>query len=322
MSRLRHLAAAAALGAAAAVGGVGASAAPAAAASTCEGVWVVVDASAIGGATTVRCASGNPASGLDALVGAGHAYSFVPNLPGMVCIIDGRPATCNGAPSDAYWSYWYAQAGGSWTYSQRGAATRDPQPGSVEGWAFGAGDPPSVAPPAPPEPDPDPDPEPEPTAKSTPDTEARPEPEPQAGPRAGTGTGSSSGGSPGPPARDDGDGTLQGATDAGTSGDEADGALHPEAPERDRRHLGDLAPGDPRLPRLAADRGSSTGRREIAAPDAPVSTSGRLDDAEVAVPEQPPEAGAPRWTLGVLLIGSILGGAVLQQRRRRVGSGG
>jgi hypothetical protein len=120
-----------------------------AAAGTCDGVWVVVDASQLGGGLTTRCAPGDPSSGLDALRAAGHAYAFVPRVPGMVCTIDGRPDPCNGAPSDAYWSYWHAEAGGSWTYASRGAGQRDPAPGSVEGWAFGAGDPPGTAPPAP-----------------------------------------------------------------------------------------------------------------------------------------------------------------------------
>ena len=123
--------------------------APGAACSGTSGVTVVVDFAALGGGTQVRCAPGDPGSGLEALSSAGFAYGFVPRRPGMVCTIDSRPDPCNGAPADAYWSYWHAPRGGSWTYSNEGAGTRDPAPGSVEGWAFGAGARPSTAPPAP-----------------------------------------------------------------------------------------------------------------------------------------------------------------------------
>jgi hypothetical protein len=122
-----------------------------AAADSCDGVWVVVDASELGAGVTTRCAPGDPSSGLRALEAAGHSYTFVPRQPGMVCTIDRRPDPCNGAPTNAYWSYWHAQAGGSWTYSSTGAGSRKPEPGTVEGWAFGAGAPPSVPPPAAPE---------------------------------------------------------------------------------------------------------------------------------------------------------------------------
>jgi hypothetical protein len=117
------------------------------AAERCDGVWVVVDATELGGSVTTRCAEGDPSSGLAALEAAGHSYTFVPRVPGMVCTIDQRPEPCNGAPSEAYWSYWHADEGGSWTYASRGAGERDPQPGTVEGWAFGAGDRPGTSPP-------------------------------------------------------------------------------------------------------------------------------------------------------------------------------
>lgn len=127
---------------------------------SCDGVWVVVDARAAGGSLTTRCAPGDPSSGLAALESAGFSYAFVPRIPGFVCTIDGRPDPCNGAPAEAYWSYWHSPAGGSWTYSSAGAGNRDPAPGSVEGWRFGDGSaPPGIAPPAnapPPAPEPEP----------------------------------------------------------------------------------------------------------------------------------------------------------------------
>lgn len=117
-------------------------------ADTCDGVWVVVDASELGGGTRTRCAAGDPGSGLQALEMAGFSYTFVPRHPGMVCTIDGRPDPCNGAPSDAHWSYWTASPGGDWQYSSKGAGNRDPAPGTVDGWSFGDGDPPGTPPPA------------------------------------------------------------------------------------------------------------------------------------------------------------------------------
>lgn len=135
--------------AAAVLGSVGLAAAPAATAAGCaaSGVSVVVDAGATGG-TSTRCVSGDPGSGLAALSSAGYAYTFVPRQPGFVCTIDRAPDPCNGAPASAYWSYWHARPGGSWTYSTLGAGSFDPPAGSVEGWAFGSGAPPRVRPPA------------------------------------------------------------------------------------------------------------------------------------------------------------------------------
>lgn len=126
---------------------------PAAAAACAEGagVTVVVDFASLGGGTDTDCAAGDPGSGLEALRAAGHEPTRAAQQPGyFVCRIDGKPANdpCQRtSPADAYWSYWHAEPGGSWTFSDTGAADRDPAPGTVEGWAFGAGDPPSSPPP-------------------------------------------------------------------------------------------------------------------------------------------------------------------------------
>ena len=41
-------------------------------------------------------------------------------------------------PTSAYWAFWYANPGQrSWTYSQTGAMSERPGPGSVELWVFG-----------------------------------------------------------------------------------------------------------------------------------------------------------------------------------------
>jgi hypothetical protein len=90
---------------------------------------------------------GDPTSGLAAMRSAGFIPAFSPS--GLVCQINGKPDVCpRTPPTTAYWSYWHATPGGSWTYSSIGAGSYNPAPGAVEGWSFGAGQPPSIAPPA------------------------------------------------------------------------------------------------------------------------------------------------------------------------------
>lgn len=127
---------------------------PPALAAACDGtagVTVVADFTALGGGVEVRCAPGDPESGLAALTGAGFSYTFAAKQPGYVCRVNGQPASdpcMNTSPADAYWGYWHAHRGGDWVYSNEGAGTFDPPPGSVEGWAFGAGEEPRTPPPA------------------------------------------------------------------------------------------------------------------------------------------------------------------------------
>ncbi|MDR0505057.1 MAG: hypothetical protein LBG70_04540 [Bifidobacteriaceae bacterium] len=92
-----------------------------------------------------HCARNQPRNGLEVLEQAGRVVSFRPGFPGMVCQIDNWPDPCNGAPADAYWSYWRAEAG-AWVYQSTGAASSIVNNGDVEGWAFGAGQPPRVEP--------------------------------------------------------------------------------------------------------------------------------------------------------------------------------
>jgi len=140
-----------ALAVAIATAGAGAlSLAPSAQAAACgkaTGVTVVVDDGLPGG-TSVGCASGDPATGLDALKASGHGYTFMPRQPGFVCTIDAKPDPCNNGPANAYWSYWHAQPAGSWSYGTTGAGSFNPTSGSVDGWSFGSGTPPSSRPPA------------------------------------------------------------------------------------------------------------------------------------------------------------------------------
>lgn len=124
--------------------------APAAQAASCgssAGVTIVVEYGEPASAS-IGCAYGDPATGLEALTSLGHRFTFVPRQPGFLCTIDNRPDPCNNGPANAYWSYWHAQPGGSWSYGTTGAGSYDPPPGSVDGWAFGDGRPPSSRPPA------------------------------------------------------------------------------------------------------------------------------------------------------------------------------
>ena len=114
-----------------------------------KGVTEVVDFTKLGGKVEVACDPTDPATetGLQALKGAGFSYSFVPKIPGFVCRIDKLPNPCNGAPAKAYWSYWHAKPHGTWVFANKGAGSYHPAPGSVQGWAFGAGKAPGISPP-------------------------------------------------------------------------------------------------------------------------------------------------------------------------------
>ncbi|WP_309110901.1 hypothetical protein [Saccharothrix sp.] len=168
--------------------------APASAAG-CSGVTVVVDFGSLGGGVRTGCAPGDPASGLAALGGAGFAFDLASRQPGFVCRINGAPASdpcVNAAPNTAYWSYWHGAPGGSWSYSSAGASGYDPAPGSVEGWAFGAGGQPGIAPPAP-APQPQPQPQPVPPVQPAPNQPAPNQP----GAAQPTSTGQPGAGQPG-----------------------------------------------------------------------------------------------------------------------------
>ena len=122
-------------------------AAAAACTSSKKGVTVVVDFTKLNGKIKPACDPTDPTNGLTALTGAGFSYTFVPNYPGFICTIDSLPNPCNGAPASAYWSYWHATPHGKWIYSNLGAGSYHPKAGSVQGWAFGAGNPPGISPP-------------------------------------------------------------------------------------------------------------------------------------------------------------------------------
>ena len=104
-----------------------------------SGVTVVVDFQELGGGVNVVCASGPVSSGLDALTRAGISYRTAQRFPGFVCRIADKPATdpcVNASRASAYWTYWLAAPGGTWCYATLGAGSRQPPPGTFEGWSF------------------------------------------------------------------------------------------------------------------------------------------------------------------------------------------
>ncbi len=106
-----------------------------------RGVTVVVDFQDQGRGVQVGCAPGSPEDGFAALLEAGFAVQGVVTQSGFVCRIDDYPGPAEELciatpPATAYWSYWSADRGGPWTYSDVGAAARTPGQGTVEGWSF------------------------------------------------------------------------------------------------------------------------------------------------------------------------------------------
>lgn len=219
-------------------------------AADCAGVTVVVDFRSLGGGVQTGCAPGDPASGTAALSGAGFGYTFAARQPGFVCRINGRPGSdpCVAAsPPTAYWGYWHGQPGGSWVYSGTSASAHDPAPGSVEGWSFGAGEQPGIAPPAP---------APEPT---------RPAPQPPA-PEPGGPVPPAPQPQPGQPAQQP---TRQSQTAAPTTTTEATGATT-TAPSSSGTSAGSTTPGS------TSTAGSSSPTAVAVRPTADTSSGGTV----------------------------------------------
>lgn len=282
------------------VGALLATPAAPAGADTCDGVWVVVDASDLGGGIQTRCAAGDPESGLQALEMAGFSYTFVPRHPGMVCTIDGRPDPCNNAPSDAHWSYWTASAGGEWSYSSKGAGNRDPEPGTVDGWSFGAGDPPGTPPPADEE-------------DEEPDVEE--DEEPTGGDDAGGdatssgddgGSGGSTSAAGGGDGSDEGDGAAAAGSDEVPADEPAAGTPTPEASE-----TADVATASP-APTASTATDDETEDPRAASP----TEQSTVDVVSVDEAGRSGGDGALGLVAGGALVAAVAAAAVLRARRR------
>lgn len=114
--------------------------------TTTTGVIVAVDFAAWGGDIERGC-DAHPTTGYAALHAAGFTTAGdAQDGPAFICRIDDEPSPAEQScittpPADAYWSYWHADAGqNTWTYSQLGAMSYHPPPGSVDAWTFGTTD--------------------------------------------------------------------------------------------------------------------------------------------------------------------------------------
>lgn len=126
-----------------------AGAAGAATAVDCSaGVIVAVDFGHWEGATDAVCDTILPANAAYALVATGfdptpvssYGLDFICQIAGPGGVEYPQGENCSTTPpANAYWSFWYADAGqdSSWTYSTVGAMSLVPEKGSVEAWVFG-----------------------------------------------------------------------------------------------------------------------------------------------------------------------------------------
>jgi hypothetical protein len=101
-------------------------------------VALVVDFAALGGGVDSTCATVHKgATGYDVLEAGGHTFSICSN--GVLGGIDGKPSDGCTEKNDGvhYWSYWHRAPGSSsWTYSNEGAGTSQPEARSTEGWRW------------------------------------------------------------------------------------------------------------------------------------------------------------------------------------------
>jgi hypothetical protein len=111
--------------------------------STTSGEIVVVDFTPWGGNWERGCAA-TLSTGYAGLQAAGFTTAGDDHDgPALICRLDNYPppsqdACINTPPASAYWSDWHAAAGqNTWTYSQQGPMSYEPQPGSVDAWVFG-----------------------------------------------------------------------------------------------------------------------------------------------------------------------------------------
>ncbi|MEW2521068.1 hypothetical protein [Actinacidiphila alni] len=125
---------------------------PMSACTTTKGVVLAVDFSRWGGPLLRSCGT-TPTTGYTLLNQGGWATTGTQHDgPAFICRI-GYAGYQNGKqyptskdeacvltpPATAYWSYWHADPGkNTWSYSQLGAMSYHPKPGSVDLWIFGA----------------------------------------------------------------------------------------------------------------------------------------------------------------------------------------
>jgi hypothetical protein len=124
---------------------------PVADCTAASGAMLVVDFAPFGGPLLRACGS-TPTTGFALLnQGGWHTSGTEHDGPAFVCRIGyagfhhgtqyptpAQQPCINTPPVNAYWTYWQAGPGqNTWSYSQLGAPTYRPQPGSISLWIFG-----------------------------------------------------------------------------------------------------------------------------------------------------------------------------------------
>ena len=298
-------------------------AAPAGAATAVDcstGVIVAADFGTWGGGINTVCDPQLPDNGADALVATNFEPVGVASYGGLnfICTIGGYPENdpCTSTPpGNAYWSFWYADAGANaWAYSQQGAENLTPQPGSIEAWVFG-GDTGASPPPSFPSPNTlraettdsvTPTTVPPTTATPPPPVTTVASPPPSTG---GSSTGSptgSSGASTSGPGSHPTSGAKPTVGAGGGSAIEATGPIGPTGVPTG----GTVAPHSSRLPSTAADRGGGS---------ASVSIPRIIDAAPTVAGLQPTRSPIPFVIGAVAVLLLAAGGGVIAWRRRRTG---
>ena len=95
-------------------------------------VWLLVED--IDGEVLANQCVGTPASGEEALARGGMQIRFAKGR--LICSLSGHPEQCPATFTGSYWNYLHAEAGAEYTYSQEGAADRQPSPGTIEAWCY------------------------------------------------------------------------------------------------------------------------------------------------------------------------------------------
>lgn len=81
---------------------------------------------------------GTPANGEQALRDAGVVIEYGRN--DLICTLAGYPEECPSSFDGSFWNYHHASLGEGWRFSDLGAASYEPQPGSIEGWCYNGPD--------------------------------------------------------------------------------------------------------------------------------------------------------------------------------------
>jgi len=113
--------------------------APAPPPPTCyDGVMVVVTKD--DGSTTGKCVM-DANTGTDALTRTG--VTITRDSSGMICALNNYPDPCPAASDTNRWQYYEASSlydarSGNWALAATGSDDTHPQPGTIEGWCYGA----------------------------------------------------------------------------------------------------------------------------------------------------------------------------------------